>query len=254
MVTQMLEINNLTYSVEGKEILSKVSAEFECGKLYTIVGPNGAGKTSLLKIICRLNKITHGEVLLQGRPLADFSQIELARQIAYVPQRLTESIQFTVSEFILQARFAWRENSSPKNDQKILHHVLTQCQISHLANQCMSTLSGGESQRCLLAAALCQESPIILLDEVTAGLDPGHHDSICKLIETINKEDQKTILWVTHDLNTALHCSDQILVMQNGELKRFCTPDELSDGQYFSELYNKDFKILQDDHGKQFLV
>ena len=250
----MIKISELCYSVEGKDILSKVSTQLEKAKLYTIVGPNGAGKTSLLKILCRLNPITHGEVLLQDRALADFSQIELARQIAYVPQRITESIQFSVSEFILQARFAWRESSSPKNDQQILDRVLKQCQIDHLANQSMSTLSGGESQRCLLAAALCQESPIILLDEVTAGLDPGHHDSICTLIESINKAEHKTILWVTHDLNTALHCSDKILVMQNGELKRFCSPSELSDGQYFSELYEKDFKILHDEQGKQFLV
>jgi ABC-type cobalamin/Fe3+-siderophores transport system ATPase subunit len=250
----MLKIDQLTYSIEGKSILSKVSAELEKGKLYTIVGPNGAGKTSLLKILCRLNPMSSGEILLDGRALSDFSQIELARQISYVPQRITESIQFTVSEFILQARFAWSESSSQKNDQDILARVLDQCQISHLAQQSMSTLSGGESQRCLLAAALCQETPLILLDEVTAGLDPGHHDSICELISKINQDEQKTILWVTHDLNTALHYSDKILVMKDGELKRFCSPKELSDGQYFSELYSKKFNVLKDEHGKQFLV
>ena len=250
----MIKCHQLSYSVSDKEILKDLNFELEAGKLYTIVGPNGAGKTTLLKLICRLLKSSGGEILLDDQPLFDYSQLELAQKIAYVPQKLSGPNGFSVSDFILQARFAWSQTSTKESDQSRLKRVLEQCEISHLAQQSMDTLSGGETQRCLLAAALCQESPLILLDEVTAGLDPGHHDSICQLIADINRLESKTILWVTHDLNTALHFSHQILVMQEGQLQKIGHPDELKDGTYFSQIYNKNFKCLRDEQGQQFLV
>ena len=100
----MIKCHQLSYSVSDKEILKELSFELEAGKLYTIVGPNGAGKTTLLKLICRLLKSSKGEVLLDDQTLLDYSQLELAQKIAYVPQKLNGPNGFSVSEFILQAR------------------------------------------------------------------------------------------------------------------------------------------------------
>jgi iron complex transport system ATP-binding protein len=131
--------------------------------------------------------------------------------------------------------------------------IIDLCEINQFRDQTLNTLSGGELQRTLFAAALHQNTPLILLDEVTAGLDPAHHDSICKLIKYFSVNQNKTFVWVTHDLNAALNFADKILILKNGARFHSGTPVDHHDGEILSKAFDKKFKVLNDVDNNTFL-
>ena len=246
----MLNTTNLSHSVEGKTILKDINFSLAPNSITCILGPNGAGKTTLLKQICGLSKVEQGTITIDNKNISAMNETQRASEIAYVPQKASSLPGFTVRDFILQASYSHldEQNVTP------LDELLSICELNTIQNQTLATLSGGEMQRTLFASALYQASPLILLDEVTAGLDPAHHDSICQLIQQTRESHKLTYLWVTHDINSALMYADRILILKDGKLIYDDNPQSLEDGRFLSQVFDKQFKVLSDEQGQKYLI
>jgi len=242
-----IHLQNLSLGIGAKCLLDDVSISIEQGERVAIVGPNGAGKTTLLR--CLLGFITkaEGSVSLQGKLLAELSRQEIARMIGYVPQQLADDIPFTVLEFIVMSRYAHAQNGGlipkdPDGDQ-IARQATERTGIQHLENQSMSTLSGGERQKVNIAAALAQQTPILVLDEPSSHLDPKQRESIQQLLGEIGRKSETTIVTVTHDLNWAAMDFDRIIGMSHGRVIADAPPAEFMTSKILHQIFDATWTV-----------
>ena len=226
----ILQLKNFGFAFNKAMVLKDLSFSLNCGDYLSIIGPNGAGKSTLLKSLLRLHEHGRatGEILIQGQPLTKFQQPELARIISYVPQAGGWIPPFSVEEFLRLSRYPHTtrvnglvkpapqaNNSRPKltNDQAVARAIeLTG--LESLSQRSLRNLSGGERQKAYLAAALAQDTEIMLLDEPAAFLDPKHAADLNKLLKNLNQEHGLTMLTVTHDLNHPLQAGGKALVLK----------------------------------------
>lgn len=216
-------------------ILRDVSFSLNAGEWVAVVGPNGAGKTTLLRTVAGLIPYS-GQVILQERPLKEWSSRERARRLAFVRQNQEISFGFTVMEFVLLGRSphrGWLEAFNPE-DVQIAERVLESVALSGYEGRRLSELSGGEYQRVRLAQVLAQDPEVLLLDEPTTHLDIHHQlDLLVRVRELANEG--RTILSAIHDLPLAARFADRILVLHDGNLvadgkpKEILTPDLIRD-------------------------
>ena len=251
-----IDIRNLTLQFNGKPILQDVSFQIFERDYLSIIGPNGAGKTSLLKCLMRIYPITSGEIFFLGKPLQEFSQKNLARLISYVPQSDGRYLPLTVLDFVLLGRYPHLHpfGSFTKEDLKIARDALEITQISHLSQRQLSTLSGGERQIAFIAAALAQGADILLLDEPTTFLDPRHEQEVYQILKQINKSMGKTIITVTHDINSAALRSDRVVILKNGTVQYVGSADKIMDNQILARAYDKPFLFTEHPLTKQRII
>ena len=226
-----VEINDLSLCLPGSNthILKSISLCIQPGERVAIIGPNGAGKTTLIRCLLNLTPNQQGHIKIMGQPLATLTQKELARITSYVPQQLPDNIPFTTLEFIIMSRYAHSSGTilQDKKNKQMAEEAMQRTGITHLANQPMSTLSGGERQKANIAAALARQTPILILDEPSAHLDPKQKESIQQLLASIEAKPSPTLITVTHDLNWAAMHFDRILGMSKGRIVASATPKEL---------------------------
>lgn len=216
----MIHIQNLSLSFGSKPILKDLNIQIEEGGFYAIMGANGCGKTTMLKCIANLLKPSKGSVSIEGTDVRQFSARELAQRIAFVRQYAQPDFEFSAFETVLMGRNPYQrhlQNESQK-DWDIVERCLRQTNTWHLRFALPSEMSGGELQRVMIARALAQETPILLLDEPTSNLDIAHQFEIMELLKSIGNEQHKTILIVIHDLNLALQYCPQAILLNKGEL------------------------------------
>ena len=221
MNSEFFQISDLTCVRGGKTILSGVGFTLRKGEFAALLGQNGAGKSTLLKCIMRLLPAeTSFRATLEGRDLAELSARELAQKIVYVPQVQTQNFPFTVREFIEAARYAHQSPWSvlTSADRALCEKVLTQTGLDEFADRSLSTLSGGELQRVWLAGALAQNGKILLLDEAFSQMDYRNRTEIFALLHQLNCEEEKTILFITHEINEAVQNANRILGLKAGTL------------------------------------
>ena len=201
-------------------ILDRVSMEVRHGEILGIIGPNGSGKTTLLRLLTGSRQPTDGDVLLEGTSLRQLSRKAIARRIAVVPQDIQLAYDYRVIEIVLMGRhphLGLFELEGP-HDIDVARRALRATGTESLETRQFSTLSGGEKQRVVIAAALAQSADILLLDEPTASLDLGYQIEIATLLRALNRERQVTIGVSTHDLNLAAAICDQIVLLHQGHV------------------------------------
>lgn len=212
-------------------VLSHVTADIKRGSVVGILGPNGSGKTTLLRLLSGTRQPTSGTVTFEGTPLHQLSRRTVARRIAVVPQETLLAFEYTVLEMVLMGRhphLGWFELEGP-DDFAVVSDALTATGTAHLEHRRFSTLSGGEKQRVVIAAALAQASEILLLDEPTASLDLGYQLEVASLVTTLNRERGVTVVISTHDLNLAASvCSELVMLRQGRVLAAGRTADVLT--------------------------
>lgn len=242
MTKVVIEINNLSLSLNGQTILHNISLTVTQGERLAIVGPNGAGKTTLLKCLARLLN-GDGTIKLLNRNITDYSQKELARTIAYVPQLDGTSLPFTVKEFVLMGRYPHLNllSSLGPEDYRIADQALMLTDTHPLIDRPVNTLSAGEQQKVLIAASLTQGANILLLDEPMAFLDPRYRTQIQKLLWQLNRERGITLLTITHDINAAIAYSTRIIALKQGSLIFTGIPETFADNQVLEALYQQRF-------------
>jgi iron complex transport system ATP-binding protein len=227
----LLRADNVSFAYGAAPVLREVSATFPRGGLLGLLGPNGSGKTTLLRLLSGTRRPTAGRVLLEEVPTTELSHRDLARRIAVVPQETQLTFEYTVLELVLMGRhphLGLFELEGPA-DVDAARQALRTTSTAHLESRRFSTLSGGEKQRVVIAAALAQASDILLLDEPTASLDLRSQLEVAGLLTTLNKQGM-TIVISTHDLHLAAAiCRDLVLlregqVLEAGPMRDVLTP------------------------------
>lgn len=241
----MIEIENLNFAYEKKYIIKDLSINIPEGKLISIVGQNGCGKTTLVKIIARILKPLSGMIKLNGKKISDYSHIEYSRFVSYLPQKIEINQDMSVIDAILTARLLNFLFEPGKNEIKKAKDVIEEFELSKLKDRKLSTLSGGELQKVLIAMVKAKESSVYIFDEPLNNLDIKNQIIIMNIIKSIVKND-RTVLCVIHDINIALNYSDYIIFMKDGNIAGFLKPEEVKN-DILKKTFDVDMKIYNFD-------
>lgn len=220
MTTPLLHVDHLTFCYGNHTVLRDISFAINKGDFYAIVGPNGCGKTTLLRCMMRLLTPTAGNIAVEGIPVEKYGARLLAQKMAIVHQQVTTDFDFTAEELVMMGRNPYQKplQSESDTDHQVVQHSMQLTNTWQFRHKLLSQLSGGERQRVMIARALSQQTPILLLDEPIANLDIAHQFDIMELLRHANRQQHKTILIVIHDLNMAYHYCPDVLLMSNGHL------------------------------------
>jgi iron complex transport system ATP-binding protein len=247
----MLEIKDLHGGYGDASVLSNVSFDVHKGELFGILGPNGSGKTTLLKMISGVLPFKQGDILLKGHSLQIYSAKQLAKVIAVLSQHTSEAFSYTVKETVSLGRYAHQKGffkEWSKEDEEIVQKVMSWTGITAFQDHSIQLLSGGERQRVFLAQALAQEPEILLLDEPTNHLDLSYQKELLDLLRKWTREQGLTVVSIFHDLNLAgLYC-DRLLLLENGRINRFDTPNEVLKQETIQAVYKT--KVIKQSHPK----
>ncbi len=246
----MLETRAVDVCVGGKKILEQVELSIAAGEWVTLVGPNGAGKSLLLATLAGFIAPTASDdsgVFCQGEPLGALSVRERSRKIAYVPQQPARPISMTVSDYVLLGRTPHLHplGSEGPADKKICAAAIERLDLADLAHRHLETLSGGEMQRCHLARAIAQETPIVILDEPTTALDIGHEQKALELIDELRSERNLTVVAAMHELNAAARYSDRLVLLASGKLATSGPASEVLTRSRLRDVYGVSVRVLR---------
>ena len=205
--------------IGAKALLDGVSLELPSGSMTVLLGPNGAGKTTLLRVLAGVLASSRGEVLLDNARLRARRRSGVARLCAYLPQQSGSAFELRVEDVVALGRYphlgAWGALNSA--DYERIHWAMERVGVAALRERTLPTLSGGERQRVLLARALAQSAPILLLDEPATALDVGWQLQLLGLLAELHR-DGYTILAALHDLRAAAECFPRAVLLNQGRL------------------------------------
>ncbi len=243
----MLKIQNLSVNYGSRRILHDVSLDVRSGEILALIGPNGAGKSTLIRAVSGVIPIANGHVRTNGDDFASLSTLQRARYIATVPQAVSLPPAYTVWETVLLGRTPYLNflGQPSGNDEAIARQSLQRVSALSFADRRVGELSGGEQQRVLLARALCQSTPILLLDEPTAHLDLQYQVSLLELVSELAHKDNLAVLVALHDLNLAAHYADRIALMVAGNIKAMGTPKEVLQPELIAEAYCLPVRVVK---------
>ncbi len=215
------------YDGESQPVVNNVSFIVRKGEILTLLGSSGAGKTTLLKMVNRLCEPSQGQVTLDGRAVHTFNPIELRRQIGYVSQNVGLFPHMTVEDNITLVLRLQKKNKKSRKSRADELLELVDLNPRHYAKRFPDELSGGQQQRIGVAKALAADPHYLLMDEPFSALDPIIRDELQTELLRLNTTLNKTILFVTHDINEALRLSNTIGIMHKGNLEQIDTGAEL---------------------------
>jgi iron complex transport system ATP-binding protein len=210
-------MENVSVALDGAAVLESVSAQVDKGGWLGVVGPNGAGKTTLLRAVAGLVSF-EGRIEIAGHVPNLSKRRQVARLVSYVPQRPVIPLAMSVVDYVMLGRSAHHSYLGPpsRRDRRVVAAVLQRLDLTALANRALCQISGGECQRVVLARALAQEAPVLVMDEPTASLDLGHGQLVLELADELRRERSLSVLCALHDLTFAAQYSDQLLVLSGG--------------------------------------
>ena len=223
----MIDVINLCTGYEKKQVLHNICVSFPKGKITVLIGPNGCGKSTLLKTFVRINSHTSGEIWIQEKSIESYSSNELAKQIAYLPQK-KQTPDISVRRMVLHGRFPYLHYPRKYREEDIVmaKHALARVGLSAFEEENINRLSGGMQQNVYIAMALAQDTQTILLDEPTTYLDISHQLRLMKMMRTLADEG-KTIIMVLHDLSQAFRVADKLVVLKEGKVLATGTPKQM---------------------------
>jgi iron complex transport system ATP-binding protein len=247
----MLEVKSLSVSYGLRRVLHEVSFDLPAGSLLALIGPNGAGKTTLVRALSGLLRPEAGQVLVQGQNLAHLSAQERARRIAVVPQARQLPPAFTAWETVLLGRTPHLNflGQTSARDEEITRQAMERTRTIELAERPVGELSGGEQQRLLLARALAQAAPLLLMDEPTAHLDLQYQFSLLDEVRCLARQDGLAVLVALHDLNLVARYTDRVALLVGGRLVALGTPAEVLTSEQLSKAYQVPLEVLHAGKG-----
>jgi len=244
-INNILSVKDLNFSYGDNKILNDISFDIEEGSFVSILGPNGAGKSTLVNIISKILGKFDGSIEVDGNDISTLNTKDIAKLIAVVPQSTNPSFSFTVEEMVLMGRHPYisRFESESKEDFEIVREVMEKTKITQFADRKFNELSGGEKQRVVIAQALAQDSPILLLDEPTSHLDINFQIELMNLFLKLNREEGKTIVGIFHDINLAIQNSSQIMLLKDGSIFGFDEPEKIVNRQKLKSVFHSDIFV-----------
>ena len=223
----MIEFKNVSKSYRDKLVLRNINMVFESGQFIAIIGSSGCGKTTLLKMINKLLPMNQGDILIDGKSVRDIPNMKLRQEIGYVVQEGGLFPHLTVRENL--EIVPQLEKMEPDKRQERIFDFLDMVNLEPklYSNSYPCQLSGGQRQRVGVARAFATDSDLILMDEPFSALDPLTREELQDEIVKLQKEYNKTIVFVTHDMDEAIKCADKICFIQNGNVIQFDRTEEI---------------------------
>lgn len=215
----LFHLSGVRFAYEDAPVLDDVGFDVPVGSLFGVIGPNGSGKSTVLKILHGTLTPQAGTVHLAGKPLDAQPRMEIARRIGYVAQQEDAVFPFSVLATVLLGRYPHRSGPGFETAED-LHHAeeaLRLLELGHLRARSVTTLSGGERHRVMIARALAQDAPVLLLDEPTAHLDLYHQHAVFALLRALCRRG-RTVVCVTHELTLASEYCDHLLLLGEGRV------------------------------------
>lgn len=216
----MITLENITLGYGRRILLERVSARFEAGQLTALIGRNGTGKSTLLRAMAGLERPLGGEISICGEPIGSMPSDRLARRTAFVTTDKVRVANMRCEDLVALGRAPYTNwiGRLQDVDRRIVARSLSLVGMESFAGKCMDTLSDGECQRVMIARALAQQTPVILLDEPTAFLDMPNRYELCELLRRLAHDEGKTVLFSTHELDIATNCCDTIALIDTPQL------------------------------------
>ncbi len=251
----IVEFNDLVVRYTEATALDGVSFAAERGRWLGLIGANGAGKTSLLKALARLVEY-EGEIRVDGRSTALLSRREFAQLVAYVPQKPEFPPAMRAIDYVALGRMPHLGyfGAEGPNDRERSLEFLERLSLGAMAARQLSTMSGGELQRLVLARALAQEAPVLLLDEPTSALDLGRRVEALELVDELRVERGLTVISALHDLTLAAQFADQLALLASGAIVASGRADEVLEEGSLDFHFGTRVRILRTDDGELVVV
>jgi iron complex transport system ATP-binding protein len=240
-------LQHVTVELLGAKVVDDISLEARSGGWLTLVGPNGAGKTTLLRAISG-SVGYRGQIRLDDAPLAGRRARQLARTVAVVPQQPIRPEGMAVLDYVLLGRTPYVPyfGVETATDVAVVEDLLDTLDLRPLAGRTVSSLSGGEFQRAVLARALAQQAPVLLLDEPTSALDLGHAQQVLELVDELRRDRELTVIAALHDLTTAGQFSDRIAMLVDGRVVADGAPADVLTEELITCHYGARVQIVND--------
>lgn len=239
-----IEVKQLSFSYGARPVLSDVSFSVEKGRLLSILGPNGVGKSTLFRCILGLLKGYSGEIRIDGADGKGLGVRELARRVAYIPQSSYPAFSYSVHDMVLMGTSSRSRTFAPpgREQEALAGEALERMGIAHLASRAYTQLSGGERQLVLIARALAQESPVLLMDEPTANLDYGNQLRVLQRVRALAEEGY-TIVQSTHNPEQSYLFSHEILALRDGKVLAYGPPGDILTSGLVHALYGVEVEV-----------
>ena len=234
-----LWVDGVTVEARGRAILRDVSLTLDHGERVALIGPNGAGKSTLLRVLAGVLRPAAGRVELDGTPVGSLDRSEVARRLAVVPQQTALPFSMRVEEVVALGRLPHESTlrgASPA-DRASVAAAIDRVGVGHLLGRDARELSLGERQLVLLALAVAQEAPVLLLDEPTVHLDLRHQVEAMELLQDLNERDGTALVAVLHDLGLASHFFPRLVLIAHGRILADGTPDEVLTDERISDVF-----------------
>lgn len=248
-----IEVKDLCFSYGEREVLHGVSFKAEQGEFLSILGPNGVGKSTLFRCVLGLLRDYTGSITVEGRDAKSLSIREAAKLVAYIPQSSHPAFNYSVRDIVLMGTTSGLGTfSTPKKeDVRRVEEALEKIGISHLAERCFHRISGGERQLALIARALVQRAPVLMLDEPTASLDFGNQLLVLTQARELAREGY-TVIQTTHNPEQSYMFSDRILALRGGEVLTEGRPKDVLTSDMMRQLYGAEVEVssLFDDRAR----
>jgi iron complex transport system ATP-binding protein len=250
-----VELRGVSVDLDRRPVLRDLDLTVPGGARLGLIGPNGSGKTTLLRAVAGL--VPHrGQVQIGDAPPGSLSRRELARRIALVPQTPAVPAGITVSDYVLLGRTPYIPylGTETRRDLAIVADVLDHLDLGAFAGRALDSLSGGERQRAVLARALAQQAPVLLLDEPTTGLDVGHQQQVLELVDSLRRDLELTVVSAMHDLTLAGQFADQLVLLDRGRVAAAGPPRAVLTEEVIARHYHASVRVLEDPGGGTVVV
>jgi len=249
-VSSPLSLSGVSVELGGSTILDGVSLDVEAGSWVGLIGPNGAGKTTLLR--CINNGVPFaGTVAIDAATVTGMGAREVARRVAVVPQHPVLPEGMRVIDYVLLGRTPHHGvmTAESAHDLLVVSQVLEALDLEGFADRDVATLSGGELQRVVIARALAQQTPILLLDEPTTGLDIGKQQEVLELIDRLRRGGELTVVSAMHDLTLAGQFTDRLILLSAGRVVADGSASEVLTPEAIRDHYGAAVRVVDDDGG-----
>lgn len=228
----MIRLKNLTLGYADRTLLKQVSTSFEVGRLTALIGRNGSGKSTLLRALAGLNTEYEGQIMLGEEEIRELDAHTLSTRLALVTTERVRIANLRCRDVVALGRAPYTNwiGRMQEEDRQLVEHALEVVGMSAFSDRTMDRMSDGECQRVMIARALAQQTPIILLDEPTSFLDLPNRYELCRLLSQLAHEEQKCILFSTHELDIARTMCDSIALVDNPHLHHLPTEELVQSG------------------------
>jgi len=241
-----LELQSASLGYADHPVLRQVSLRVDPGEILAVVGPNGVGKSTLIKAASGALPPLSGEVRINGQDLRSLRPAARARLVSVVPQATDLPGSFLALDVVLMGRtpyLRWLENEGAL-DREAAQLAMQRTELAELAERPVGELSGGEQQRVLIARALAQQAPVMLLDEPTAHLDLRHQDQVLRLVRELARERSLAVLLALHDLNLVARFADRVALLSNGGVRALGKPEQVLPPDGLAEVYGMRIHVM----------